>query len=86
MNMRQIMSILSEEKFGEDESDYFKRQMQEQAVSMLANQVSLGDLREACRLKYLQFEVRKLLLDISESSQGARDRALTILLKEVFFV
>jgi len=86
MNMRQIMSVLSEEKFGEDESDYFKRQMQEQAVSMLANQVSLGDLREACRLKYLQFEVRKLLLDISEGSQGARDRALTILLKEVFFV
>lgn len=86
MNMRQIMSLLSDERFGEDESDYFKRQMQEQAVSMLANQVSLGDLREACRLKYLQFEVRKLLLDISEGSQGARDRALTILLKEVFYV
>jgi hypothetical protein len=86
MNMRQIMSLLSEEKFGEDEADYFRRQMQEQAVSMLANQVSLGDLREACRLKYLQFEVRKLLLDISEGSQGARDRALTILLKEVFYV
>lgn len=86
MNMRQIMSILSEEKFGEDETDYFKRQMQEQAVSMLANQVSLGDLREACRLKYLQFEVQKLLLDIADGSAGARDRALTLLLKEVFFV
>lgn len=87
MHMRQLMAMLSDERFGESESDYFKRQMQEQAVAMLASQVSLGDLREACRLRYLQTEVLSLLrkLDTEQSPEAIR-RGVALLLKEVFFI
>ena len=83
--MRQLMSKMSEPKFGEDESDYFKRQMVELAGFLLANQIELARLREACRLRYKQLEVTHLLEKMqTEESPAAIKRAITLLLKEVF--
>lgn len=81
--MRMLISALSEPQFGEDESDYFKRQMKE-----LAGEIGLIDLREACRLKWIQLEVQRLIeaLRSGVPGQEARDRAITLLLKEVFYL
>ncbi len=90
MTPQQIIPLLSEPSFGDNETAYFKHQLQEHVKELLAGQMSIGDLREACRLKYRQLEAKALLLDIDAGSQIARDRALeravTILLKEAFYL
>jgi hypothetical protein len=80
--MHQVMAVLSEAKFGEDETDYFKRQMQEHP------RASLGELREACRLKYKQLEVANLIQTLQGKNppDHVMQRAMVLLLKEVFFL
>lgn len=84
MSMHQVMATLSEAKFGEDEIDYFERQVQEHGER--GEIVNLSDLCEACRLKFKQMEVNHLLARMADGDQAALGRAVHLLLKEVFFL
>lgn len=81
--VKRTLSILSEPKFGEDEADYFRRQKEER----YADSIPLMELREACRLKYKQMEIDHLLEKLkADAPTDVVSRALTLLLKEVFFL